>query len=56
MEREMSDFDLQTVIGLEFLNTPGTEVAPGSNVVREDLKREWLGHGILLSSLSDLSS
>jgi hypothetical protein len=49
MKREMSDFDLQTVVGLEFLNTPGTEVAPRSDVVRKDLKNGKLSHDLLLS-------
>lgn len=34
----MSELDLQTVIDFEFLNTPGTEVAPGSDVVGKDFK------------------
>ena len=47
MEREVGDFDLQSVIGLYFLNTPGTEVAPGSNIVGKDLKHQCLCHGAL---------
>jgi hypothetical protein len=38
MEGEVGDFDFEIVVLLELLNTPGTEVAPRSDVVREDLK------------------
>jgi hypothetical protein len=33
MERELSELDLEAVILFEFLDTPGDEVAPGSNKI-----------------------
>lgn len=43
----MGDFDLQAVVGFKFLNTPGTEVAPGSDIVRKDFESQRLGHRFL---------
>jgi len=37
VERKMGEPDRQSEIILQFLNTPGTEIAPGSNVIRKDL-------------------
>jgi len=48
MEREVSELDGQIVIGFEFLDTPGDEVAPGSNKVREDFEDKRLWHDGLL--------
>jgi len=50
MERELSEFDFQIVIRFEFLDTPGDEVAPGSNEIGKDFKNEWISHGRLLFS------
>jgi len=33
MERKLRELDLQAVILLQFLDTPGDEVAPGSNEI-----------------------
>jgi hypothetical protein len=41
--------DLDVVLGPELLNTHGTEIAPGSDVVGEDLHRQWLAHIRLLT-------
>jgi len=41
MQGELSELDLQTVILLEFLDTPGDEVAPGSNEIGKDLEYKW---------------
>jgi hypothetical protein len=49
MERELSELDLQTVIFFEFLDTPGDEVAPGSDEIRENFEDEGLWHVSLLS-------
>src|SRR5437870_13586747 len=45
MQREVHPLDLHVVLGPELLNTHGTEIAPGSDVVREDLHRDRLCHG-----------
>src|SRR4029453_5353682 len=44
VQREMRPLDLHVVLGPELLNTHGTEVAPGSDVVGKDLERQWLAH------------
>ena len=36
---------LDPLLGPELLNTHGTEIAPGSDVVGEDPERHWLSHG-----------
>jgi hypothetical protein len=48
MERELSPFDRQVVIGFEFLDTPGDEIAPRSNEIGKDFKNQRLRHGRLL--------
>src|SRR5262249_1538086 len=45
MQREVHPLHLHVVLGPEPLNTHGTEIAPGSDVVREDLHRDRLCHG-----------
>jgi hypothetical protein len=47
VERELRELDFQTVILLEFLDTPGDEVAPGSDKIGEDFENQWLRHEIL---------
>jgi hypothetical protein len=49
MKRELSELDGQVVVGLQFLDTPGDEVTPGSNKIRKDFENVWLRHGDLLS-------
>ena len=49
VEREVHPLDLHAVLSSELLNTHGTEIAPGSDVVGEDLHRHWLGHAASLS-------
>ena len=44
MQWELSELNLQTVILLQFLDTPGDEVAPGSNEIGKNLKNQRLGH------------
>jgi hypothetical protein len=44
MEREVHPPDVDIKIPLQLFNTPGTEVAPGSNVVREDFQYHAIGH------------
>jgi len=44
MEREVGEFDSQTVFVFDFLDTPGDEVAPGSNEIGKNLKNQRLGH------------
>jgi hypothetical protein len=48
MERELSKFDCQSIIGFEFLDTPGDEVAPGSDEIGKDFQYKRLRHGGLL--------
>jgi hypothetical protein len=48
MERELSKFDRESIIGFEFLDTPGDEVAPGSNEIRKNFEYKRLRHGGLL--------
>jgi hypothetical protein len=36
MQREMRPDDLDVILFLQSLNTPGPEIAPGSDVVGED--------------------
>jgi hypothetical protein len=48
MERKLSELDLETVILFQFLDTPGDEIAPGSNEVGEDFEDERFRHGFLL--------
>jgi hypothetical protein len=38
MEREVGELDAQSVFVFDFLDTPGDEVAPGSNEVGEDFQ------------------
>src|SRR5215475_13913771 len=60
MEREVHPLDLHVVLVLEFLNTHGTEIAPGSDVVGENLHRDGFGHDassrLLSSECSDRPS
>jgi hypothetical protein len=44
MKREMHQPHVDFKILLQFLNTPGTEVAPGSHIIREDFQRDTVGH------------
>ncbi len=44
VQREMNPLHLDVERLFQFLNTPGAEVAPRSNVVREDLQDYRLGH------------
>src|SRR5262245_2043229 len=44
VKREVHPLDLYVVLGPELLNTHGTEIAPGSDVVGEDLDRQQLAH------------
>lgn len=44
MKRELRELDRQTVILFEFLDTPGDEVAPGSDEVGKHFKNERFGH------------
>jgi hypothetical protein len=49
MQWELSELNLQTVILLQFLDTPGDEVAPRSNKIGKDFENERLRHDRLLS-------
>ena len=53
MQRKVSEFDRQIVLSLEFLDTPGDEVAPRSNEIGENFKNQRLHHDRLLSFIFD---
>jgi hypothetical protein len=44
VKRKLCKLDRQIVIRFEFLDTPGDEVAPGSDKVGKHFKYERLGH------------
>jgi hypothetical protein len=44
MKRELRELDRQIVIRFEFLDTPGDEIAPGSDKVGKHFENERLGH------------
>jgi hypothetical protein len=44
MKRELRELDRQIVICFEFLDTPGDEIAPGSDKVGKHFENERLGH------------
>ena len=44
MKRELRELDRQIVIRFEFLDTPGDEIAPGSDEVGKHFENERLGH------------
>src|SRR5258705_12195224 len=44
MQREVHPLDLHPMLVLQLLNTHGTEIAPRSDIVGEDLHRHGLGH------------
>ena len=44
MKRELRELDFQIVIRFEFLDTPGDEVAPGSDKVGKHFENERFGH------------
>jgi hypothetical protein len=48
MERKVGELDRQAVIRFQFLDTPGDEVAPGSDEIGKDFQYERLRHGDLL--------
>jgi len=48
MERKVNELDRETIFVLQFLDTPGDEVAPGSNEIGKDFQYERLRHGGLL--------
>ena len=48
MKWELSKLDFQVIVTSKFLDTPGDEVAPGSNEIREDFQYQRLGHDCLL--------
>jgi hypothetical protein len=44
MKRKLRELDSQIVIRFEFLDTPGDEVAPGSDKVGKYFKDDRFGH------------
>jgi hypothetical protein len=56
MEWEVSPFDRQIVGGFEFLDTPGDEVAPGSDEIGEDFQYKRLRHRNLLEEFKSFKT
>jgi len=56
MEREDSPFDRQSIIGFKFLDTPGDEVAPGSDEIGKDFQDKRLGHRNLLEEFKSFKT
>jgi hypothetical protein len=50
MQWEVHPVDMDIEIPLQLFNTPGTEIAPWSNVIAEYFKRDRLSHPRLLES------
>jgi hypothetical protein len=48
MEWKLCELDRYTVVGLEFLDTPGDEITPGSNEVRKDFQQKRFRHEVSL--------
>jgi hypothetical protein len=44
VERELRELDLDAVVIPQFLNTPGTEIAPRSDEIGKDFENQSLGH------------
>jgi hypothetical protein len=55
MQRKLRPLNAHTISGFEFLDTPGDEIAPGSNEIRKDFEDDWLGHVNLLPICFDSS-
>jgi hypothetical protein len=53
MQWKLRPLHRQTVLGFEFLDTPGDEIAPRSNEIGKDFQDERLRHGNLLSGCFD---
>jgi hypothetical protein len=49
MERKVGELHRQIVLRFEFLDTPGDEVAPGSDKIRKHFKNQRLRHNHLQS-------
>ena len=49
MKGKLREFYLQLIVCFEFLDTPGDEVAPGSNEIRKDFENKRFWHKGLLS-------
>jgi hypothetical protein len=48
VKRERRPLHLDRIFLLQFFNTPGNEIAPGSDVVREDFQDVAVRHGYFL--------
>jgi hypothetical protein len=49
---EVSELDVDLVVGTESFYTHGAEVAPWSDVVREEFQDDWVRH-VVICDLSD---
>ena len=50
MQWKLRKFNFEIVFRFEFLDTPGDEIAPGSDKVRKHFENERLGHDPSVSS------
>jgi hypothetical protein len=48
MEGKLGELDREIIVRLEFLDTPGDEIAPGSNKIGKDFENERFRHDRLL--------
>ncbi len=44
MKRKLSELDFQPILLFKFLDTPGDEVAPGSDKIGENFENKRIGH------------
>jgi hypothetical protein len=51
MKRKGRPKNFDVIIFLQLINTHGTEITPGSNIIGKDFKNHRCGHGFLLSVL-----
>jgi hypothetical protein len=52
MKRKLGELNRQPAIRFEPLDTPGDEIAPGSNKIRKDFEYQRLRHSHLLDGSS----
>ena len=52
VKREVHQTDVEIKVTLQFLNTPGTEVAPGSHVICEDFQNDSIVHRTIVREFS----
>ena len=51
MQRDIDVVNIDVVIFLQFFNTPGTEIAPGSDEIGIDVEDDGIAHFLLQGGL-----